>query len=65
MARGHDTDGRARARASAPLPEERSAGTEDPVRQASVILEESDKRQLSRDAAPDTVLEKRRSSETA
>lgn len=64
MARREDTDERARARAAAPLPEERAAGIDDPVRQAAVILEESDKRQMRRDAAPDTVLEKRRSAET-
>ena len=58
------TDERARSRASALLPEEQSAGVEDPERQARAILAESDARQMDRSAAPDTHLERRRSSDT-
>ena len=65
MARRDAGDQRARTRASALLPEELSAGVDDAGRQAAVILEESDARQMDRDAAPDTVLEKRRSAEIA
>lgn len=64
MAKRDAGDYRARARASALLPEERSAGVDDAGLQAAVILEESDVRQMGRDAAPDAVLEKRRSAET-
>ena len=55
---------RARARAKNLLPEEQSAGSDDPEGQAESILSESDKRQQDRGAAPGTVLEHRRSEET-
>ena len=58
------TDERTRSRASALLPEEQSAGVEDPELQAQAILAESDARQMERSATPDTFLEKRRSSDT-
>ena len=43
------------------LPEERAAGSEDPEGQARAILEESDERTASRDAAPDSRVEHRTS----
>ena len=58
------TTDRARRRAEHPLTDEVKAGSADPLAQAEVILEESDLRQEDRDAAPDTVLEKRRSEDT-
>jgi hypothetical protein len=44
-----------------PLPEERRAGTDDPQRQAEVILDESEERIADRDAAPSSRVEHRRS----
>jgi hypothetical protein len=44
-----------------PLPEEKTAGTDDPDRQAEAILEESEERLADRDASPGTHLEHRRS----
>lgn len=58
-----DSD-RVEARAARPLPEEERAGTDDAEAQSAAILAESDLRQEDRDAAPDTVLEKRRSEDT-
>jgi hypothetical protein len=55
---------RARTRAKNLLPEEQSAGSDDPEGQAASILSESDARQQDRSAAPGTVLEHRRSEET-
>ncbi|MFI6231053.1 hypothetical protein ACIBCR_27520 [Micromonospora echinospora] len=46
------------------LPEERAAGSDDPRAQAQAILAESDRREADRNAAPDTVLERRTSEET-
>jgi hypothetical protein len=46
------------------LPEELRAGTEDLKAQARTLLEESDQRQESSDAAPDSFVEHRRSDET-
>jgi len=46
------------------LPEEETAGSDDPDAQARAILDESDERQSSRDAAPSTHLEERTSEET-
>jgi hypothetical protein len=57
-------DERAKARASEQLPEEKAAGSDDPMRQAEVILEESEERQADRNAAPGSTLEHRRSEET-
>jgi hypothetical protein len=55
---------RVRARAKNLLPEEQSAGSDDPEGQAASILSESDQRQQDRDAAPGALLEHRRSEET-
>ena len=52
------TDDRVRSRA------QKESDSADPLAQAEAILEESDIRQVDRNAAPDTVLEKRRSEET-
>lgn len=46
------------------LPEEREPGSEDPDAQAETILEDSEVRQADRDAAPDAVVEHRRSEDT-
>jgi hypothetical protein len=43
------------------LPEEQAAGSDDPQAQAEAILEESEERIASRDAAPSTHLEHRTS----
>ncbi len=55
---------RVEARAARPLPEEERAGTDDAEAQAEAILAESDLRQEDREAAPDTVLERRQSEDT-
>ncbi|MEH0822265.1 MULTISPECIES: hypothetical protein [unclassified Micromonospora] len=47
------------------LPEEAAVGSEDPQAQADAILTESDIREEDRNAAPDTVLERRTSDQTA
>ena len=52
------TDDRVRSRA------QKESDSADPLAQAEAILEESDIRQVDRNAAPDTVLEKRRSEDT-
>jgi hypothetical protein len=59
-----DADDRIRARAEQLLPEETSAGSDDPQAQARAILAESDQREHGPDIAPDTVLEHRTSDET-
>ncbi|PZF87622.1 hypothetical protein [Micromonospora endophytica] len=46
------------------LPEEAAAGSDDPQAQADAILAESDLREADRNAAPDTVLERRTSDQT-
>ncbi|GIJ27535.1 hypothetical protein Vqi01_26970 [Micromonospora qiuiae] len=46
------------------LPEEAAAGSEDAQAQAEAILTESDVRETDRNAAPDTVLERRTSDQT-
>jgi cytochrome c biogenesis protein CcdA len=51
---------RVRSRAEL-LPEERTAGSEDPEAQAEAVLADSDERTEVPDAAPDTVLERRSS----
>jgi hypothetical protein len=48
-------------RRAALLPEEEAVGSEDPEGQAAAILEDSDARSASREAAPDTHLEHRTS----
>jgi hypothetical protein len=59
------TDGdRAKRRAARLLPEEAVAGSEDPLLQAEVILEESDEREESRDGSPGAPVEHRRSEDT-
>ena len=56
------TDDRVANRAEL-LPEEAAAGSDDPEAQARAILEESDERIASRDAAPDSRVEHRSSDE--
>ncbi len=46
------------------LPEEAAAGSDDAQAQADAILAESDVREADRNAAPDTVLERRTSDQT-
>ena len=46
------------------LPEEAAVGSENPEAQADAILTESDIREEDRNAAPDTVLERRTSDQT-
>lgn len=46
------------------LPEEQAPGSDDRDAQAAAILEDSEARQLDRDAAPDAVVEHRRSEDT-
>ncbi|MGC4771088.1 hypothetical protein ACLQ25_19205 [Micromonospora sp. DT44] len=55
---------RAESRAHHLLPEEVAAGSDDPQAQAEAILAESDLREADRNAAPDTVLERRTSDQT-
>lgn len=55
-----EDDERASTRADL-TPEEQAAGSEDPQGQAEAILEESDERTASREAAPSTHLEHRTS----
>jgi len=47
------------------LPEERAAGSDDPLAQAEAVLADSDERTEVPDAALDTVLERRTSGESA
>ena len=54
---------RVRHRAADLLPEERSAGSDDPEAQAAAILADSDEREDDPEAAPDTVLERRTSAD--
>ena len=54
---------RVRHRADDLLPEERSAGSDDPEAQAAAILADSDEREYDQNAAPDTVLERRTSAD--
>jgi hypothetical protein len=56
-------DPRVERRAAALLPEEDAAGSDDPKRQAEVILEDSDARASDREAAPDSFVEHRTSDE--
>jgi hypothetical protein len=56
-------DERAASRAEPLLPEEETAGSDDPRSQADAILEESDVRSEDRSASPGTVLEHRTSDE--
>jgi hypothetical protein len=58
------TDDRIGQRAAELLPEERAVGSADPQAQAAAILAESDEREGDLEAAPDTVLEHRRSDQT-
>jgi hypothetical protein len=59
-----DDGATARARASELLSEEMAAGSDDPLSQAKVILEDSAQRQPDRIAAPGTALQRRRSDST-
>ena len=56
-------DPRVDRRAAELLPEEDAVGSDDPRRQAEVILEESDARSADRDAAPASFVEHRTSDE--
>jgi hypothetical protein len=47
------------------LPEERTAGSDDPEAQAAAVLADSDERTEVPGAAPDTVLEERTSEDAA
>ncbi|GAA0797338.1 hypothetical protein [Spirilliplanes yamanashiensis] len=58
------TDDRVDQRAADLLPEELAAGSDDPHAQAEAILADSDVREADPHAAPDTVLERRTSSDT-
>ena len=55
---------RIESRAERLLPEEESAGSDDPKAQAGAILTESDVRVADPTAAPDTFLERRTSDQT-
>jgi hypothetical protein len=46
------------------LPEELAAGSDDPRAQAEAVLGDSDVREADQEAAPDSFLERRTSSET-
>ena len=48
-------------RAAELLPEERAAGSDAPAAQAAAVLADSEARQAARNAAPDSVVEHRRS----
>lgn len=54
---------REQSRAASPLPEEETAGIDDPNAQAAAIIEDSDERQDDRDASPGSIVEHRTSSE--
>jgi hypothetical protein len=56
---------RVHTRARDLLPEERAAGSDDPEAQAAAVLADSDEREHVPDAAPDTILERRTSGESA
>jgi hypothetical protein len=58
------TDERTTRRAADLLPEERTAGSDDPDAQAEAILADSDEREEQPGAAPDTFRENRTSGET-
>ena len=60
MSDASEDDERASTRADL-SPEEQAAGSDDPEGQAEAILEESDERTASREAAPGTHLEHRTS----
>ncbi|MCX4389881.1 hypothetical protein OG777_23515 [Micromonospora peucetia] len=61
----HEQSDQARVESRAHLlPEEAAAGSDDPQAQAEAILRESDIREEDRNAAPDTVLERRTSDQT-
>lgn len=57
------TNERVEGRAAELLPEETTAGSDDPEAQAEAILDESDERQADRNAAPGSVVEHRTSGE--
>ena len=61
---GDNAEDRVASRASKLLPEEETAGVDDPRRQAEAILTESDSRQQDRSAAPDAAVETRQSADT-
>ena len=57
------TDPRVARRAAELLPEEDAVGSANPVKQAEVILDDSDARSEDRNAAPDSFVEHRTSDE--
>jgi hypothetical protein len=59
-----DDQDRIKARAEALTPEEEEAGSDDPVAQATAILEESDEREFERNDPTGEGIEKRRSEDT-
>jgi len=59
-----DDQDRIKARAEALLPEEEEAGSDDPIAQATAILEESDEREFELDDPTGQGLEHRRSEDT-
>jgi hypothetical protein len=59
-----DSDERVERRAADLLPEETAAGSDDPQAQARAILGDSDVREADPDAAPDSFVERRTSSQT-
>jgi hypothetical protein len=58
-----EDDPRVSTRAEKLSPEEKVAGSDDPVEQARVILEDSDRRSNDRNAAPGKFVEHRTSEE--
>ncbi|MFG1901554.1 hypothetical protein [Micromonospora carbonacea] len=60
----HDSDADRISSRAHLLPEEAAVGSDDAYAQAEAILDESDRREADRAAAPDTVLERRTSDET-
>lgn len=59
---GDDVEERVAGRSEL-LPEEKRAGSDDPVEQADAILADSDARQADRTAAPGSIVEHRTSDE--
>lgn len=59
----HDPDGDRVASRAELLPEEQTAGSDDPEAQAAAVLEESDERTQTRDAVADGRVVERRTSD--
>lgn len=60
----NDPDDRRTTERAELLPEEKASGSDDPTAQAEAVLDDSDRRQEDRNAAPGTVVEHRRSETT-